>query len=49
MPRKAIASNSSLGKQLIKSKQKQKSNQIVGEGKGGRGFKVVSGKNYKFS
>ena len=26
MPRKAIASNASLGKQLVKSKQKQKGN-----------------------
>ena len=40
MPRKAIASNSSLGKQLIKAAKPKKNNQIVGEGPGGRGFKV---------
>ena len=41
MPRKKIATNSSLGNQLIKSKQK-KAYTNVGEGPGGRGFKVVS-------
>jgi hypothetical protein len=40
MPRKPVQSNSSLGNQLIKSRQKKKSNQVIGEGPGGRGFKV---------
>ena len=41
MPRKAIASNSSLGKQLIKSKQKKKFNQRRDDEPVG-GYKVVS-------
>ena len=42
MPRKAIGSNSSLGKQLIKSKQKKKFNKAREYDEPMGGFKVVS-------
>ena len=45
MPRKAIASNSSLGKQLIKTKQKKKFNQRRDDEPVG-GYKVVSLDSY---
>ena len=41
MPRKKIATNNSLGRQLIKSKQKPAPKIVDGEGPKG-GFKVVS-------
>ena len=39
MPKRKVASNASLGSQLIKTKKKQPYK--VGEGPEGRGFKVV--------